>query len=135
MKVLLLSVVLMAMTLIGGCTEEQIAQTDLIVSDANDIVAGVAALLESPAGATLPPGIQLYGAAGIAIASIALNSWQKIKGNLMLKTTKAIVRGIESAEVEQKPNPTNPVKVAIKTQLQAAGIYDQADVLIRRLKR
>lgn len=134
MKILALSVILTVVTFIGGCTEQQLEKADLVVGDANDIVAGVAALLESPPGRSLPPDLQLYGAAGIAIASIALNSWQKIKGNLMKKTTKAIVKGIELAETEQNPNPTNPVKVAIKTQLQAAGVYNQADELIRRLK-
>jgi len=75
-----------------------------------------------------------YGAIAAVIASLGLNLFQKRKGDVMKKTTRAIVKGIESAESISKPNPTNPVKVAIKTQLEAAGVYNQADELIRQLK-
>ena len=75
-----------------------------------------------------------YGAIAAIIASIGLNLFQKRKGDVMKKTTRAIVKGIEAAETETKPNPTNPVKVAIKSQLEAVGVYNQGDDLIRRLK-
>jgi hypothetical protein len=65
-----------------------------------------------------------YGAIAAVILSLGLNIFQKRKGDIMKKTTRAIVKGIESAEAETKPNPTNPVKAAIKTQMQAAGIYN-----------
>lgn len=79
--------------------------------------------------------------AGGAIGAIAVlgalligNIIQKRKGDLMIKTTKAIVKGIEQVDKEQKPNPTNPVKVAIAGQLKQLGIYSQADDLINKLK-
>jgi len=75
-----------------------------------------------------------FGAIAAIIASLGFNIFQKRKGDVMKKTTRAIVKGIESAEAEQKPNPTNPVKTAVKTQLLAAGIYNQGDDLIRQLK-
>ena len=121
-------------TFIGGCDEAQLRQADQIVTDANSIVTAAGGLVQSPAGALLPPGFQLYAAAGIAIASIALNSWQKVRANLMKKTTKAIVKGIEAAEKVTKPNPTNPIKAAIAAQMKQAGIFSQADDLVNQLK-
>ena len=81
-----------------------------------------------------PGTAETYGAIAAIIASLGFNIFQKRKGDVMKKTTRAIVKGIESAESETKPNPTNPVKVAIKTQLEAVGIYKQGDDLIRQLK-
>ena len=130
---ILASIVILMFAAIG-CDETQLRQADRIVTDANSVVEAVGGMMQSPAGALLPPGFQLYGAAGIAIASIALNGWQQIRGNLMKKTTKAIVKGIEAAEKETKPNPTNPIKTAIAAQMIKAGIYSQADDLVNQLK-
>lgn len=74
-----------------------------------------------------------YGAIAAVIASLGLNLFQKRKGDVMTKTTRAIVKGIEAAEKETKPNPTNKVKKSVKTHLVAAGIYAQGDDLIRKL--
>ena len=81
-----------------------------------------------------PGTAETYGAIAAIIASLGFNIFQKRKGDVMKKTTKAIVKGIESAEKEQKPNPMNPIKVAIGRELRAAGIYDQGDQLINQLK-
>jgi len=118
----------------GGCNEKQIKKVDVIVGDVNDIVAGVEAALESPAGDLLPPDYRLYAAAGVALASIAINSWQKVRSTLMTKTTKAIVKGIEANEKQKKPNPTNHVKEAIRCQMIDAGIYDRGNRLVDRMK-
>lgn len=117
-----------------GCEEQQLERADQIVTDANSVVATGGAILQSPAGALLPPGFQLYGAVGLAIASVLLNAWQKVRSNLLTKTTKAIVKGIEASEKETKPNPANPIKAAIAKQMIQAGIYSQADDLINQLK-
>jgi len=117
-----------------GCNEEQLKEIDQTVADANSIADAVSAALQSPAGALLPPGFQLYGAAGIALVSIALNSWQKVRSILMTKTTKAIVKGIEAAEKGNKPNPTNHIKDAIRTEMILAGVYDSGNQLVDRLK-
>ena len=121
-------------TLIGGCNEDQIKDVDQLVKDANDIITAGGAVLQSPAGALLPPGFQLYGTAAIALASIIVNGWQQIKGNLMKKTTKAIVKGIESAGKTTKTNPTSPVKDAIRHEMITAGIYDRGNQLVDQLK-
>lgn len=81
-----------------------------------------------------PGTAEKYGAVAVIIASFGYNLFQKRKGDVMKKTTRAIVKGIETAEAQKKPNPTNPVKVAIKNNLQAAGIYNQGDDLIRQFK-
>ena len=132
-KAIFLAVLISAMFGIG-CAEQQLERMDRIVADVNDISATGMVLLQSPAARLLPPDAQLYGAVAVAMASIIVNGWQQIRGNLMKKTTKAIVKGIEASENQVKTNPSNPVKVAIGEQLRAAGIYDQGDKLIRELK-
>lgn len=117
-----------------GCEEQQLERADQIVTDANSVITAAQGALASPAGALLPFDLKLAGTVFVAVASILLNSWQGIKGNLMTKTTKAIVKGIEASEKETKPNPLNPVKAAIAKQMIQAGIYSQADDLINRLK-
>ena len=128
------TIIFMVISFSTGCDETQIRRADRIVDDVNDIATTGRIVLQSPAGALLPPDLKLYGAAAIAIASIVVNSWQKVRANLMKKTTKAIVRGIESAEQDQKPNPTNKVKEAIGTEMKLAGIYDQGNQLVDQLK-
>lgn len=120
--------------LTSGCNETQLRQADRIVTDANSVVTAVGGVMQSPAGALLPPGFQLYGTAAIAIASIIVNAWQQVRGNLMKKTTKAIVKGIEFGEKETKPNPTSPIKVAIRQEMIMAGIYDRGNQLVDQLK-
>lgn len=95
------------------------------VQTARDVLATIAENQGNPAAQ--------YGAIAAIIASLGLNLFQKRKGEVMKKTTRAIVKGIEAAEWETKPNPTNKVKKAVKTQLVAAGIYSQGDDLIRQL--
>ena len=131
---LFVSIIFIVILFSTGCDEAQIRRADRIVDDVNDIVTTGRIVLQSPAGALLPPDLKLYGAAAIAIASIVVNSWQKVRANLMKKTTKAIVRGIESAEQDQKPNPTNKIKEAIGTEMKLAGIYDQGNQLVDQLK-
>ena len=133
-KARFLAIVVVLMFAASGCEEAQLRQADQIVTDANNIVTAVGGLMQSPAGALLPPGFQLYGAAGIALVSIALNSWQKVRANLMIKTTKAIVKGIELSEKKTKPNPTNPIKAAIRQEMITAGIYDRGNQLVDQLK-
>ena len=134
-KAWFLSIMVTVMFAVGGCNEEQLEQMDQNVSDANDIVGLIKGVLESPpARAWVPPDIQFYGAAGIALASVLLNSWQKVRSSLMTRTTKAIVKGIEVASNEVKTNPSNPIKDSIKTQMQLAGVYDRGNLLVDRLK-
>ncbi|MBA7518568.1 hypothetical protein ES705_10639 [subsurface metagenome] len=119
--------------LLPGCEEKQLERTDVIVGDVNDIVAGVGALMESPAGAMLPPDLKLYGAVGLALASIGVNSWQKVRSVLMTKTTKAIVKGIELAD-KPKTNPMSKVKESIETEMKLAGVLDRGNKLVDRFK-
>lgn len=135
MNIWLKSIIIVTILLtVTSCEEQQLERVDKIVTDANSVAAAGGAVLQSPAGALLPPDIRFIGAAALAIASIAFNSWQKVRANLMKKTTKAIVKGIEAAEQVDKPNPANPVKAAIGDQMRAAGIYDKGNELVDLLK-
>jgi hypothetical protein len=134
MRILLITAILGAVTLIGGCEEKQLERIDRIITDANDVVSGVGAVLQSPAGALLPPDLRLYGTIGVAIASVGVNAWQKVKGNLMKKTTKAIVKGIEKGQGDPKTNPVSKIKAAIGQEMRTAGIYDKGNQLVDQLK-
>jgi len=183
MKVLLISVILMAVTLIGGCGPETAAAGGGLLGGfaASETLKGMQADLELrqqalidrynelvEAGADAETIEQLkqqiedmvrlrqtadlakqaletdwtdpaavggtIGAIAVLAASLAGNFIQKRKGDLMKKTTKAIVKGIEAAEVEEKANPTSPVKCAIEYQMKSAGIYSKADDLVNQLK-
>lgn len=75
-----------------------------------------------------------YGAIAAIIASLGFNVYQKYTGGIMKKTTKAIVKGVEAAEKQQKSNPANPIKTAIGKEMTAAGIFDRGNQLVDRLK-
>lgn len=75
-----------------------------------------------------------YGAIAAIIASLGYNVYQKYTGGVMKKTTKAIVKGVEAADKQQKSNPANPIKTAIGKEMVAAGIFDQGNQLVDRLK-
>lgn len=112
--------------------EEDIDKTVLLqqgVSAAKGVLGAVADAASGKGGSA-----EQYGPLAALLASLAVNYFQKRKGDLMTKTTKAIVKGIEASEKDIKTNPSNPVKVAIAGQLKQLGIYSQADDLINRLK-
>ena len=133
-KVTFLTIITVLMFAAIGCDETQLRQVDQFVTDANSVVTAAGDVMQSPAGALLPPVFQLYGASAIALASIALNSWQKVRANLMKKTTKAIVKGVESAGKVSKTNPANQVKDSIRTEMILAGVYDKGNQLVDQLK-
>ncbi len=138
MRILLITVFLGLVTFTAGCDEEQLKSFDKIVTDANEIVTTGQGVLQSPAGALLPPDLRLYGTIAIALASIGVNSWQKVRAVLMTKTTKAIVKGIENADEDVLKKAGNPlrssVKQEIRNEMQAAGIYDKGNKIIDQLK-
>ena len=136
----LMIIVILTFAAMLGCDERQLRQADQFVQDANSVVTAVGGVVQSPAGALLPPVFQLYGAAGIALASIIVNGWQQIRGNLMKKTTKAIVKGVDKLDKKNNPNPTvgdvvvGDLKKAIGAEMRAAGIYDRGNQLVDQLK-
>lgn len=112
--------------------EEDINKTVLIqqgVQAAKGIAGAVSDAASGKSGTA-----EQYGPLAALIASLAVNLFQKIKGDIMKKTTKAIVKGIEAAEKQTISNPSNPVKEAIAEQMIKAGIYSQADDLVNQLK-
>jgi len=135
-KVWFLSIMVTVMFAVGGCDEEQLGQADKIVTDANDIAAGVQVFLSSPAGAAVPPDWRLYGALGAGVVSIIANGWQQFRNGTMKKTTKAIVKGIEKVERQGNPKPaeTAAVKEAIAKEMITAGIFDRGNTLVDQLK-
>lgn len=120
--------------IIVGCSAEQIGSIDRAVEDVNTIIAGGRAVLDSPAGGLLPPDWRLYAGVALVVVSGAVNIWQKIKGNLMKKTLTTIVKGIEVVEATVKTNPENPVKAAIKVEMESARILDAANKLVDQIK-
>lgn len=128
-------VILSAAVLMIGC-EDYWMQGDKIAQDANNIASGAQAVLESPAGALIPPDVKLYGALGIAIVNGLVITWQEWRNRTMKKTTKAIVQGIE--RTGSNPNPaTSEAKSNIRDEMLKQGgekFYARANKIVDRLK-
>lgn len=129
-----LAILAITLIAIAGCDEKQRRQIDQIAMDVNQWTDVGRQVLESPAGRTIPPPIGLIAASVIAVASGAVNGWQKYRGNQMKKTTKAIVRGIEKAEKEVEGNPISLVKQSIAKEMRTARIFDQGNKIVDTLK-
>ena len=119
---------------IAGCNEDQLVMADRIVTDANAWADQGRLVLHSPAGQTLPPDVRLYGTLATALVMGGAAAYEKWRLSQMSRTTKAIVKGIESAEKEITVNPTNPVKAAIALEMRKAGVFDVGNKIVDRLK-
>ena len=131
---ILITSVVLSLFIVGSCNEELLESADRAVADANNIAAGIKVVLESPAGPMIPPDWRLYGSLAVLLTSAAANGYQKWRGSQMTKTTKAIVKGIEAAEKEMTPNPTDLVKQEIANEMRAAKVYDVGNEIVDRLK-
>ncbi len=130
----LLNVTVLLLIVLAGY-DEFLQKGDEIVRDVNAVAGGAQALLESPAGAMIPPEWKLYGALGVTLASVLVNSWQELRNRTMKKTTKAIVRGIERTDNPQKA--TSEVKANIAEAMRQQGgdkFYARANKIVDRLK-
>lgn len=127
--------ILIVAILIGGCTEDQLRKGDKIVGDVNTVAQGAQAALESPAGQMVPPEWKLYGVLGIGLANGLIITWEEWRNRQMKKTTKAIVKGIESADNPDKA--TSEVKDNIRHEMLQEGghkFYKRANKIVDRLK-
>ena len=120
-----------------GCNEQQMRQADQIVADVNDIAAGVGAVIQSPAGGMIPPPFKELAALGIMLATGGAATYQTWRKKQMAKTTRAIVRGIETIDREHRqanPNPARDIKNAIGVEMAAAGIKSAGNKIVENLK-
>jgi len=126
---------LTAALFVAGCTEEQIRDIDKKVSDVNNAATIITSTAgDTPIGAMLPADWKLYLAMAATVTSGAANIWQKLRGDLMKKTTKAIVKGIEATVPKRTANPGDPVKANISANMKEAKIYDKANLLVDKMK-
>ncbi len=127
----------------GGCSEEQIRDIDQATKDANSIIDGGKALLDSPAGVLIPlPVRQIMEWCGLGLASaIALWKWLVARGVIranqsLTQTGKALVQAVESLDKTRQEE----VKTAVgdkMTELAAkkSGLtYDQMNAVVDKLK-
>ncbi|MFA5265996.1 MAG: hypothetical protein WC378_19415 [Opitutaceae bacterium] len=134
---------LLALFTAGGCSEEQIRNIDQAAQDANSLIAGGKAILDSPAAALIPlPVRQIMEWCGLGLASaIALWKWLVARGVVkanqsLTQTGKAIVLAIESLEGKQ----ADQVKAAVGDQMtemaaETPGLtYDQMNAVVDALK-
>ncbi len=108
---------------------------DEIVHDVNTIAQGTQAVLESPAGRLIPPGLKVYGLIGIGLINAAVIGWEEIRNRQMKKTTKAIIKGIERTDNPQKA--TSEVKANIAEEMRRQGgdkFYAKANKIVDQLK-
>lgn len=119
-----------------GCDEEQIRTVDRIVSDVNSVSTGARAVLQSPAGQAVPSDIRLMIELALGLVSAGTIGWQKWRSVIMTKTTKAIVRGVEKTAPAGNPDvqTNNLVKMNIQQQMIKAGVFDQGNKIVDKLK-
>lgn len=122
----------------AGCETEDLQQVDRIVYDVNDAFSGAAEIADGTAGRLIPEpwrtALALLGFLGPAAIAI----WEKIRASKILEknaeltlTTRAIVQGIEAAELHAKDS----VKPAIADRMKQLRIYDTADPIVENLKK
>jgi hypothetical protein len=128
-----LGVVLAFVLLAGpGCTDEQLAKIDKVVTDANTAAQGVAQIPAGPAGSLIPDEIkiimQLLGVGAV----VAFGIWQKIRASGLLEknadlttTIRAVVDGIDASGAA-----ADEVKVAIQSVMEKRHVYDTADAVV-----
>lgn len=120
--------------LLVGC-DEFWQKGDEIVRDVNDIAGGARAVLDSPAGQMIPPGIKLYGVLGLAAVNALVIGWEELRNRTMKKTTKAIVDGIENTSNPDKA--VSEVKSNIANEMRRQGgdkFYAKANKIVDKLK-
>ena len=92
-----------------GCTEKQMQQADQIADTVEDVTEGGQAILESPAGAYIPPEARLALEIGGALAMGLVIAWRDWRRKQAQTAVKEIVSGIEIAK-----NDSESTKTAIK---------------------
>lgn len=127
--------ILSAALLIIGCTEDQIESVDQAIKDVNAITSGANDTIQnSPMSPFIPAEIKMYAGWAAMLVSAGLNFWQKLKGDLVKKTLKTIVAGVEETSEQRTTNPTDPVKANIKVKMEQARIFDKANKLVDQCK-
>lgn len=116
----------------SGCTDQQLAQIDKAVADANQVGQGIAQIPDGPAGALIPPQVQLIMELLGLSGAVAFGLWQKIRASGLLEknadlvtTIRAVVDGIDASGPQ-----ADPVKAAIKTTMEKRHVYDVADATV-----
>lgn len=136
---LILAAVL-ALSVLAGCTAEQLTHGDRIVSDVNTATTGIAAVGQGPAGEVMPAWVRTaLEAVGIA-GGLAVVVWQRLRNTGLLEqlgtltaTGKAIVRGIDNATAV-RASGADVVKEAILDEMRRKGIEQQGRETVRALK-
>ena len=130
------TVILVILSIGAACTEQQQQQVDKAAQATKDVTVEGEKILQSPVGQYVPPDIKFWIVLAGAMASGMANAWQEWRLKNMTKTTKAIVKGIESAEKSEKNPPlaSTNIKAAIFEEMRTAKIYDRGNKIVDRLK-
>ena len=130
--------IIFSLATLAGCNEVQLRRADAVVEDVNTVTVGARAVLESPAGAAIPTPAREIAALAVTLASGGVAAWTEWRRRTMAKTTKAIVRGIEQVDRDNRAaNPTNPataIKDRIALNMKALGVRDAGDRIVNKLK-
>jgi len=122
---------------LGGCNEQQFERADQLVADVNNVAAGGQAVLSSPAGGFIPSPAREIAGVTVSVLMAAAAAYQTWRKNQMAKTTKAIVKGVESIDREHQtknPNPAMKIKQAIGVQMRALGVYDAGNKIVDQMR-
>jgi len=127
---------LLSAILFAGCTEQQMQEIDKAAVATKEITGAGEQFMESPAGQYVSPDLKFGIALGGFVISSLVNAWQEWRLKNMTKTTKAIVKGIETAEKESSGNPpkAKSIKANIEAEMKATKIYDRGNKIVDKLK-
>ena len=118
------------LVILAGCEA-----MDRFVTDANNVASTTKTVLDSPAGQALPPPIGLYGGIATTLVMAGAATYKQWRLSQMSKTTKAIVRGVETAHWKSMAEEAeNPTKTAIAVEMRKLGVYDAGNKIVDRLK-
>lgn len=91
-------VVVMGLFVYAGCTEVQLRQADEVASAAMDVAGAAETVVNSPAGAVLPPDWRLYISLASALVLAAGNAWQSVRGKRTKAALEEVVAGNEAVK-------------------------------------
>lgn len=125
-----ITMILVFVLLLCGCTPEQAESVDHALADVNGVAGGLSDFAESEGGAWLPGEIR----SGLVIAGLcatsALSVWQRVRGRLVRQAGSAVVAAIEGLPEPDK----DKVKAAVKVEMVKREIYSKANEVVDRLK-